>query len=884
MKLPWPMPGRRARRDEELDEEIRAHLRMAEADRVAHGESPTEAAANARRELGNVLLVKEITRESWSSRGGLWLERLAQDVRYGIRMLRRNPGFSLLAVFCLMLGIGGNAAVYGWIEGILLRPYPGVANQESLVVVAATARGVSGYTVVSWPDFRDFARRCTLFDAFIAEKITGTTLSVGDRAERATGSIVSANYFDALGVHPLLGRTFEPAEETGHNAHPVTVISHLLWKSRFGGDAAIVGKTQIFNGVPHTIIGVAPEGFYGTFVGYPFQFWVPASMQDAFDSTGYTLENRGERWVEGFARLKRGVTREQAQAEISAVAKALESEYPATNRGRGIRLFPLWQSPFNRAGVLLPTLRIALGVAIFVLLIACANVGNLLLVKSFARRHEMTVRIAIGAGRGRLVRQLLTEGLILVAIAAAGGLALAYWMRNAVHLLYPPLGLPMRLSGALDWRVILASVGVCLISTLLVGLVPALQAGKIDLSSALKSESTGVLVGSGGSRLRSSLVLLQVSLSFLLLVGAGLLVQSMQRIRRASPGFSADHVLATGIDLLSAGYDQDRARNFQDGLMRRVQGLPGVESAAYSRTRPFSLRPYSETPLAVDGYRPGPDEQPTVAYNEVSPGYLATMGIPLVGGREFTTFDDETSAPVAVINETMATRYWRGRTPIGGRLQVKGKWTEVVGVARPAKYSSLLEAPEPFFYVPLRQNPSRTATLNIRTSRDATTMASALVSEIHALDGNLALGELISMREQVDRSTASQRIAVMLLGIFGLLALFLAAIGLYGVMSHAVSQSSRELGLRMALGAGAPDLLRLVLSRGFRLTAAGVALGAAAALALTRLLGYLLYEVSPRDPLVFGSAFAVMVFAAFLACALPARRAARTDPVRALRG
>ena len=880
MRLSWLRFGRRARRETELEEEIGAHLRMAEAERVAAGESPEDAAANARREFGNLGLVKEVTREAW---GGLWLERLSQDVRYGLRMLRRNPGSSLLAVACLALGIGGNAAVYGWIEGILLRPFPGVANQESLVAVAGTVRGSSDFDEVSWPDFADLARRSTLFDAFIAEKITRTTLSVGDRAERIVGSIVSANYFDALGVRPSLGRGFTPDEETGRNAHPVTVISHQLWQGRYRGDPAIIGRTQMFNGVEHTIVGVAPEGFYGTFVGYAFQFWVPASMQETFDSTGFKLENRGERWIEGFARLKPGVSRAQAQAEISVVAKRLEAEYPATDRGRGIRLFPLWQAPFNGARLLLPTLRIAFGVAVFVLLIACGNVGNLLLVKSIARRHEMTVRLAIGAGRGRLVRQLLTEGMILAALAGTAGLALAYWLRNALIVLYPPLAGTMRLAGAIDWRVLGASAGVCLVSTLFVGLVPALQARKIDLSSALKSESGGVVSGSGIPRLRSSLVLLQVSLSFLLLVGAGLLLQSMQRLRRASPGFSADTVLVSGLDLLSAGYDRNRARLFQDALMARVQTLPGVESAAYSRIRPFGLRSYSEASIGVDGYQPGPDEQPTVEFNETGPAYLATLGIPLLAGREFTLADDETAPPVAVVNDVLAALYWRGADPIGKRLRVNGRWATVVGVARVAKYRSLLESPTPFFYVPLRQNPSTTVTLALRTSRGAAALAPALLGEIHALAPNLGLDELISMREQVDRSTASQRIAVTLLGAFGVLALILAAIGLYGVMSHAVTQSSRELGLRMALGAGAADVRRLVLSRGLRLTAAGVTLGAAAALALTRLLGYLLYGVSPRDPLAFGSALAVMAIAAAVACLLPARRAARTDPLRALR-
>ena len=874
-------PGARRRREAELDEELEGHLRMAEADRRARGERPEEAAAAARRELGNLALVKEHTRAAW---GGLSLERLAQDVRYGLRMLRRSPGSSLLALGCLTLGIGGNAAVYGWIEGVLLRPYPGVARPETLVVVAGTVRGDAGYDAVSWPDFQDYARRSTLFDAFIAEKITGTTLAVGDRARRVMGSMVSANYFDAMGVRPQLGRGFAPGEDVGRNTHPVVVISHSLWQDRFHGDPAIVGKTQTLNGLVHTIIGVAPDGFYGTFVNYPFQFWVPLSMQETFDATGSKLEDRSARWIEGFARLKPGVSRAQAQEEISAIARTLEAEFPASNRGRGVRLIPIWRSPFNGAGLLLPTLGIALGVAVFVLLIACANVANLLLVKSFARRHEMTVRLAVGAGRGRLVRQLLTEGLVLTVLASAAGLALAHALRNALLLLYPPLGVPMRLTGTLDGRVLAASVGICLVATVLVGLVPALQAGRLDLSSALKSESGGVVAGSVTPRLRSALVLLQVALSFLLLVAAGLLLESMEHLRRASPGFAADRLLSTGIELTSAGYDRDRARIFQETLLERLKALPGVEGAAGSRIRPFSLRTYSETPVALEGYVPGPDEAPTVEYNEVSPGYLATMGIPLAAGREFTAFDDEKAVPVAVVDETMAARYWPGRDPIGGRFQVNGTWTTVVGVARRAKYRSLLETAQPFFYVPLRQHPAIAVNLNLRTTRSITATAADLLREIRSLDGNLAVGELVTMREQVDRSTAIQRIAVRLLAVFGFLALALAAVGLYGVMAHTVSQSTRELGLRMVLGARTGDLLRLVISRGFRLAAGGVLIGLAAALALTRLLGYLLYEVSPRDPLAFASAFLVMGMAALLACVLPARRAAKIDPARALRG
>ncbi len=865
--------------EDDLDAELRSHIEMAIELNMRKGMSAEDARREALRSFGGVEQTKEIYRDQ---RGLPMLETALQDLRFGLRMLRRSPGFSILAILCLTLGIGANAAVFSWVEGILFRPYPAVTHQEQLFALTGTARGEPELT--SWPDILDLQRSCTLIDSFIVTKIMGTSLSIGDRAEVTTGSIVSANYFDAIGVHPILGRGFEPGEDAGRNAHPVTVISYQLWKGRFKSDPQIIGKSQWLNNVVHTIVGVAPEGFYGTFVGWAMQFWVPASMEENFEGGGYKLEDRGARWIEAYVRLKPGVTRVQAQQEISAAAKRLEADFPDTNRGRGIRLWPLWQTPFNNANTLLPTLEIMLAVVAFVLLIACANVGNLLLVRSFARRHEMTVRLAIGAGRGRLLKQLFTEGLILSAFGAAGGLLVAHWCRHALVLLFPARGgVAMHLPGEIDWRVLALSAGVCLIATLLLGLIPAMQTSKIDLAGALKSDSAGVVGGGGRAWVRSGLVVMQVSLSFVLLVGAGLLLQSLQKIRNTSPGFSTRNVLDTAVNLVPAGYDAPRAQSFQDELLQRVKTLPGVESAAFARMTPLSYGSFSSTVIAVDGYQPPLEEQPTVEYNEVGPEYFATMGIPLVSGREFTRADDEKAALVAVVNETMAAKYWRGKNPIGERVQVKSRWMQVVGVAKDSKYQSVREAPKPFFYVPLRQNFSRGAGLFIRTPLSPGTMATALAREVHALDGNLALYEVITLQEQVDRSTSPQQVAVTLVGILGGLALLLAAIGLYGVMSYAVSQSTRELGLRMALGADASNLLRLVMWRGLALTAAGVVLGATVALGLTRLLGSLLYKVSPRDPLAFGSAFVVMAIAALAACLLPAWRATRTDPARALR-
>src|SRR6267378_2298050 len=704
---------RRRRLEDDLDAELRSHLEMAVERNLRKGMTAADARREALLSLGGVEQTKERYRDQ---RGLPMIETTLQDLRFGLRMLRRSPSFSILAILCLTLGIGANAAVFSWVEGILFRPYPAVSHQEQLLALTGTARGESGPTGTAWPDLLDLQRNSTLIDSFIVTKIMGTTLSIGDRAEVTTGSIVSANYFDAIGVHPLLGRGFEPGEDSGRNAHPVTVISYQLWKGRFKGDPQIIGKTQRLNGTLHTIVGVMPEGFYGTFVGWAMQFWVPASMEENFEAGGYKLEDRGARWIEAYVRLKPGVNLRQAQEEISAVAKRLEADYPDTNRGRGIKLWPLWQTPFNNAGTLLPTLEIMLAVVVFVLLIACANVGNLLLVRSFARRHEMTVRLAIGAGRGRLLKQLFTEGLMLSAFGAGGGLLVAHWCRHALVLLFPARGgVAMHLPGEIDWRVLALSAGVCVMATLLLGLIPAMQTSKIDLAGALKSDSAGVVGGGGRAWVRSGLVVMQVSLSFVLLVGAGLLMQSLQKTRTTSPGFSTRGVLDTAVNLTAAGYDAPRAQTFQDELLARVKALPGVESAAFARMTPLSYGSFSSTPIAVDGYQPPPEERPTVQYNEVGPDYFATMGIPLLSGREFARSDDEKAAFVVIVNENMAGRYWRGKNPIGERVQVKGRWMQVVGVAKESKYQSVREAPKPFFYVPLRQNFSRSAGLFIRT-------------------------------------------------------------------------------------------------------------------------------------------------------------------------
>jgi predicted permease len=494
----------------------------------------------------------------------------------------------------------------------------------------------------------------------------------------------------------------------------------------------------------------------------------------------------------------------------------------------------------------------------------------------------MSVRLAIGASRGRLLKQFLTEGLILAGLGTLGGFLIAYWCRHLLVMLVPE-GKAMYLPGTIDAPVMALSIAICLLVALITSLIPALQTRRLDLAGPLKVESGSVMGARSRGWLRSGLVIFQVCLSFVLLVGAALLLESLQKIRTASPGFSTTSVAVTGVSLVAAGYDVPRAKTFQKELIDRLTGTPGIESASFAAVTPFGYLGYPSSPIAVDGYQASPEKQPEVEYNQVGPNYFATLGIPLLSGRDFARSDDDKAAPVAIVNRTMMMRYWKEEDPIGRRVQVKGRWLRVVGVAADSKYESMAEDPTPFFYVPLQQDFVSEPDLNIRTTQSLQNTFTTVLREVHALDPNLAMYQMQPLQQQVSRASSSQSVAVALVSTLGGLALLLAAVGLYGVISYSVAQSTRELGLRMALGADAANLLRLVISRGLRLTAGGILFGAVAALLLTRLLGQLLYKVSPHDPFVFGSALAMMTITAIAASLLPAWRASRTNPARVLR-
>lgn len=867
--------------DAEIARELRDHLELEAEALVASGASPHTAYQLARRQFGNVGIIQEETRSAW---GSLWLERFRQDLHFGIRILRRSPLFSAAVVICLGLGIGMHAAVLSWTEGIVHHPFPLVRDQEQLVAVAGTAKGASGFDEMSWPDFIDLGRATPAFSSTFVSKITGATLTGGDRAERLVGQLVTANYFDAVGVRPILGRGFLPNEDVGRGAHPVTVISYRLWQDRFGGEAGIIGSTIRFNGVPHTIVGVTPNGFLGTFVGYAMQFWTPASQQAVFDAGGYRLDDRAARWVEGFARLRPGTTVAAAQAAVDAAAQRLAREYPNEDRGRGVRLFPLEENPFDNAKVLKPMLRVGSLVTLLVLVIVCANIANLLLVRALARQAELSVRTALGASRARLARQLVTEGFILALLGTTTGLWLAYLLRNALGLFFAPRGgITLVFAADFNWRVVLSMTAIGLGSTLIFALAPAISTTRVDLASALRAAAPGSVSGSRG-HLRTALVIVQVCLGVVLLIGAELVATSLGNMLAADPGFATSDVATAAIGLSAAGYDTAGAHRFQEELVLRLRAIGGVSSVALARSLPFSTAPYDNGPIMVDGYQAAKDERPTADYNEVTPDFFRTLGIPLLEGRDFTPTDADTSAPVAIVSHAMAERYWPNESPVGRRLQLRGTWRRVVGVVGDAKYRALTESPGMLLYAPFAQRRYTGFNLFIRIASSRTAAAApAVVSAIHAIDPNVSPYEVLTLREQVNRSTSAQRILVTLLTLFSGVALVLATIGLYGTISYMVSQQTRELGLRMALGAAPSRLLVLVMSYGLRISMFGVLGGVAIALGTTRLLGDLLFRVAPRDPRIFATVSALMVVAAALACLAPAWRATRLDPVRALR-
>jgi len=814
------------------------------------------------------------------------MNTLLRDIRYGVRDLLRRPAFTIVAVVSLALGIGLNTAIFSIVNVILLRPVPVVKDQSNIVWLRAP---------VSYPDYVDYRARTRSFDGMAA--ITGTaefSLTRGSEPELIKGEFVTENYFDVLKVGALSGRTFTKAE--GETPTPVVVLSEHLWRTRFNSDPSIVGRQIPLNGLGFTVVGVAPKNFIGTEVGLDRELWVPLAMQPvlnppeatrAADPISDRFASRNSHWLAVFARVKDGVSQEQAGADLTTVAANVDETFngkvsPETLRTVQLLRMSGGMDPRDQQDAV-PLAGIVMGIVALVLLIACANIASLLLARAAARRRETAIRQAVGATRPRLIRQWLTESIVLGVAGGAFGLLLALWANQLLssYLQATPLA---ALELGLDWRVLAFTLSVSVVTGIVFGLAPALQASRLDIVMALKSEDAAH--GSARrSRLRSAFVTAQVTLSVVLLIGAGLFIRSLQSANNIDPGFRVDRALTVPINLGLLRYKETDGNNFYRNLLARVEAQPGVERASLVRFAQLGFS-YAQFQVFPEGRQGKDGEGTSTGFNVVGPNYFKTMETPLLRGRDFTDADRKGAPEVAVLNETLAGMLWPGEDAIGKRISVsgpEGPFLEVVGVARDGKYRSLGETPHPYIYQPLLQSYDPRMTLVVRTKGEPQSVAGVVRQQIHALDANLPIADVKTLRDQLDLSLFPSRVAAWTLGGFGVLALLLAAIGIYGVVSYSVAQRTREIGVRMALGAREKDVLRMVLGEGFLVIAIGLALGLLLAVAATRVIAGFLYGVGATDPITFVTVPLLLGIIALVASYIPARRATKVDPLAALR-
>jgi predicted permease len=825
------------------------------------------------------------------------MENLWKDIRYGARMLTKNPGFTAVAVLSLALGIGVNSTIFSLVNAILLRPLP-VSEPERLVAVFSGSEQFE-YSVTSYPDYIDFRDENDVFSGLAAHSTMSTRLTLEGSSEIVLGEVVTGNYFHVLGVEPAMGRWFLPEEDETPDTHPVAVVSHGFWERRFGSDPSILGKEVRVNGLVYTIVGVTPDTFTGTLPGFSPEIWVPMmmtekvapmGMHDVEDSpTGDTrLEQRGNRWLFVKGRLKEGVTLQQAETQLATVMKRLEQEYPVSNEDRKIAMLPAAQVRFHPVidQVLAPAAWVILAVVGMVLLIACANVANMLLARATSRKQEIAVRLAIGASRGRLLRQLVTESLLLSGLGGALGLFLAHWTAGLLMVFRPSSDLPITLELGVDTTVFLFTLGISILAGLVFGLVPALQASRPNLVTALKGEAASTEKGERRLSIRNVLVVAQVAVSLVLLIAASLLVRSLQTAQSMEVGFDADRLAVMGINLDLHDYSEDQGKVFNRQLLERIRALPEVTSATQATRLPITVE-LSMTGVYIEGHQQSPDDQPyLVDHTHVGPGYFRTFGIQLTEGRDFDDRDTDDSPQVAIINETMARTYWPTENAIGKRFHtdgLDGPTIEIVGVCRDYNVRTIGEEPRPYVHSAISQEYHASTNLVVRTDGDPAAMVGHLRQDMLDMDPDLVFTEADTMPSLIDVTLIPVRMGAVLIGLFGILGMMLAAVGLYGVIAYSVSRRTHEIGLRMALGAEAGDVLKMVFRQGMLIVLIGIALGSIGAAAVSRILSSVLYGISAVDPLSFGVASTVLLGVAFLANWLPARRAARIDPMIALR-
>ncbi|MDT7603524.1 MAG: hypothetical protein QOF61_1521 [Acidobacteriota bacterium] len=803
--------------------------------------------------------------------GTIW-----QDVKYGVRVLLKTPLFSVVALVVIALGIGANTAIFSVVNAILLRPLPYDGADRIVSVWSTRAKRGLMHSSTSFPNFADLRAAQQSFEAMAAYTDTNAALSGGDAPEQIVGEMTTPDLFTVLAAKPRLGRLLT-AEDERAGGSPVVVISHGMWQRRFASDPNILGRQISLNGRDKTIVGVMSVSFQFPFANQPPEYFVP------LDPAGEMNVQRGAGYLQVLARLKPGVTLERAQAELSGIMERLANQYKAENAGRSVTLISAQE---DMVGTLRRTLLVLLGSVGFVLLIACANVANLLLARAAGRGREIAVRVALGASRARIVRQLLTESLLLSVIGGALGLLLAQW---GVELLASvvPASVPRFGEVGLDKTVLAFTVGATLLTGLVFGLAPALQASKLELNEALKEGGRSATEGRGHNRLRGALIVAEVALSLILLVGAGLLIKSFFKLRNTNPGFDPRQTLTASVSLPSLRYgDDDKLREFYKRVVERTSHIPGVEAAAAILPLPLSDNVIQTSFTVVGQPEPLPGEQPTSQARLVSPGYFRAMSVPVLKGRDFSEHDDEKAPKVIIVNDTLARRFFPGEDAIGKRLKlglndIDG---EIIGVVGDVRHRKLDAEAGPEYYVPLAQVPINDAQLIVRTTGgDPAQFAGALRAAVQEIDKNQPLFEVRTMNTLVAESMARQRFSMILLASFAALAMLLAAFGIFSVMSFLVAQRTHEIGIRMALGAQVSDILRLVVGQAMTLTLVGVCLGLAGAFALTRVMENLLYEVKPNDPAIFGGIAALLAAVALIACLIPARRATRVDPMVALR-
>lgn len=809
------------------------------------------------------------------------------DLRYGLRALRAKPAFTATAVFTLALGIAVSTVVFSWIDMVLLQPLPGTSAGQRLFIFESRQPDAEGLNI-SYPDFRDYRDNLKLSSVALAFQNNALSLGEGEHAERVWAELVSGNYFDVLGVKPLLGRFFLP-EEQGDTpgGYPVAIISARLWRSRFHADPHVLGTTIRVNRRELTIVGVAPEEFYGMMRGLAYEMWVPLTMGpqlNRFDER--VLQDRPPRMFNAIARLNPGASIEQARAEAEALARELAARYPKTNEGFSVTMLPEDEAHGTERNRLAGPLWILMAMCSVVLLIACVNVANLLLARAVGRRNELSIRLALGAGRARIVRQLLTEALLLAGLGSLVGVPLAAWMGEAISYLAPvSIGIPIQIQPvSLSGKVLVFTMLICIAAALISGISPALHTIRPDVNEALKGEGRSGTSGARSHWMRGLFVVSEVALAFVALIGAGLFVKNFAIAKAIQPGFDARNVLVARFYTSMSGYTDDQKKGFCVRLRERLERAPGVVSVSYADSIPLGFGLGAGSELQIEGYSPAKNENMTVGRTLVAPGYFGALRLPLLEGRDFTEQDDFNTAPVVIVNEPFAKRFLAGGSPVGHKIRAWGKWRTIVGLVHGSKYYTLTESPRPYFYVPFRQaSAPEDIVFYVRVAGDPLDAIQTLRREAASVDPNAGVFDAMPLTDYIGAPLFPLRFAASLLSALGAMSLLLAAVGLYSVMAYTVSQRIHEIGIRLALGAQPGDVLSMVIRKSIALTGMGVLAGIAVALAAGRLVSGMLANVSATDPLIFGGAVGFILGVALLAGYLPARRASKVDPIVALR-